>query len=228
MRPARPWLPCAALAAALMLGSCSRPARIQPLSGADSARVTEENLKHRAMTADFFRDDPGSPFRRDSSIRFDGLRWFPVNPLFRVQSRLHRYENPETVNVQGTRGEIRRQLRYGHFTFTLPDPEGNAVTLRLNAYKFTPSDGQRFLLFPHHLSVWFTDLTTGKETYHVGRYVDVGEELPGDSLYTLDFNKAYNPYCAYSALYSCAVPREEDRLEIEVRAGEMIYGGSAH
>jgi uncharacterized protein (DUF1684 family) len=74
------------------------------------------------------------------------------------------------------------------------------------------------------LSVWFTDETTGKETYRVGRYVEVGEENPDPQfVYTIDLNKAYNPYCAYSDLYSCAIPRKEDHIPIAIRAGEKNY-----
>jgi uncharacterized protein (DUF1684 family) len=62
------------------------------------------------------------------------------------------------------------------------------------------------------------------ETYHVGRYVDVGAEQPDpEHVYVIDFNNAYNPYCAYSSLYSCAIPRREDRIPTPVRAGELKY-----
>jgi uncharacterized protein (DUF1684 family) len=137
---------------------------------------------------------------------------------------LHRYESPDTVDVMGTRGETRRQLRYGYFRFSLPDSQGAPVSVTLNVYKFTPYDRRRYELFRDHLSVWFTDPTTGTETYHVGRYVDVGGEIPDSGHeYTIDFNKAYNPYCAYSSLYSCAIPRDDDRIPTPVRAGELMY-----
>ncbi len=91
-------------------------------------------------------------------------------------------------------------------------------------YKFTPYDGQRYLLYRDQLSVWFTDATTGHETCGVGRYVDVGLEFPDPAhRYVIDLNKAYNPYCAYSSKYSCAIPRQEDHLSVAVRAGEKIY-----
>ena len=161
----------------------------------------------------FFVYDPGSPFTRDSSITYTGIKWYPVDPRYAVRSAIHRYENPDTVDVMGTKGETRRQLRYGYFEFALPDTNGMAVPVRLNVYKFTPYDGKRYALFKDHLSVWFTDPTSGAETYHVGRYVDVGVEQPEpEHVYTIDFNKAYSPYCSYSSLYSCAIPRKEDRI----------------
>ncbi len=76
--------------------------------------------------------------------------------------------------VKGTKGEDRRELRYGYFQFVLPDTDGTPLPIKINVYKFTPYDGQRYLLYRDNLSVWFTDRTTGKETYGVGRYIDVG------------------------------------------------------
>jgi uncharacterized protein (DUF1684 family) len=211
---------CVLLLAAL-LSSCAGRQTLPAISAADSAAILEDNLKHRASVEEFFTGDPGSPFRRDTTITYDGIRWFPVNPAFRVSSVLHRYATPETVVVMGTRGERRRNLKYGYFDFVLPDTDGTPVRCRLNVYKFTPYDGQRYLLYRDQLSVWFTDATTGNETYHVGRYVDVGLEFPEPAHpYEIDFNKAYNPYCAYSSMYSCAIPRQEDHLSLPVRAGE--------
>ena len=98
------------------------------------------------------------------------------------------------------------------------------LTLKINVYKFTPYDAERYRKYGNSLSVWFRDRTTGTETYDVGRYVDVGDEQNDPNVdYVIDFNKAYNPYCAYSAMYSCAVPRKEDYLDIHLRVGERKY-----
>lgn len=190
-----------------------------PVSPADSAATVQENLAHRAEVEQFFREDHASPFRRDATITFTSLSWFPVNPAFKVQSVLHRYAQPETVVVLGTGGEQRRQLRYGYFRFDVPDDNSFPQTISLNVYKSV----QRESRGPDYLSIWFTDSTTGKETYHVGRYVDVGvEHTDAGHLYTIDLNKAYNPYCAYSDLYSCAIPRKEDHIPLALRVGEKI------
>jgi len=208
----------------LACAGCSKTPPPPAVPRADSLAVVDDNRLHRASLDSFFVYDPGSPFKRDSSITYTGIRWYPVDSRYSVRSVIHRYESPDTVDVMGTRGETRRQLRYGYFEFALPDTNGAAVPVRLNVYKFTPYDGKRYALFRDHLSVWFTDQTTGVETYHVGRYVDVGAEQPDpEHVYTIDFNKAYNPYCAYSSLYSCAIPRREDRIPTPVRAGELKY-----
>jgi uncharacterized protein (DUF1684 family) len=211
-------------AVGLLAGSCARKPHVPPLSPSDSAAIVQENIAHRTEVDEFFRTDTASPFLRDTTTRYHGIRWFPIDPRFRGHSLLHQYAAPETVIVLGTKGEQRRQLRYGYFEFPLPGEKGEPVLLKLNVYKFTPYDGQRYLLYKDHLSIWFTDRTTGKETYTVGRYVDVGDELPDHGfLYTIDLNMAYNPYCAYSPMYSCAIPRGEDHVDLALRVGEMKY-----
>ena len=210
--------------AAGMLFSCSRTPTPATLSPTDSLMIVQENVAHRAEADSSFRYDESSPFRRDTTIEYHGIKWFPIDPRYRGVSRLHRYADPETVIVLGTKGEERKQLRYGYFLVAIPDDHGQPIALKINAYKFTPYDTKRYALYRDALSVWFTDKTTGKETYGVGRYVDVGnEDAYPDHLYTIDFNKAYNPYCAYSTMFSCAVPRKEDHITIALRVGEMKY-----
>lgn len=210
--------------AALASFSCTRQAQLPGLSSVDSLVIVRDNLAHRAEVDSFFRFDPSSPFRRDTSVTYHGINWFPINPLFRGTSVLHRYDRQDTVTIMGTKGESRRELRYGYVELTVPDGEGNPATIRLNIYKFTPYDGQRYELYRNHLSIWFTDATTGKETYGVGRYLDIGDEQTDPSYqYTIDLNKAFNPYCAYSPMYSCAIPRKEDHLTLVLHVGEMKY-----
>ena len=212
------------LIACVLLSCRHAPPSLVHKSGADSVAILNDNLAHRAAMDTFFREDPHSPFVRDTSVAYHGLRWFPVDPVYCVRSVLHTYSSPDTVIVMGTRGEERRQLRYGYFEFLLPGTAGTAATVRLNVYKFTPSDRDRYENFPENLCVWFTDQTTGSETYAVGRYIDVGDDAHDAAhSYTIDLNKAYNPYCAYSAMYSCAIPRFEDRVDVPLRVGEMKY-----
>lgn len=204
--------------------SCARKQASGYISPADSISIVNENLQHRAEVDSAFRFDEGSPFNKDATITFHGINWFPIDVRFRGVSRLHRYARADTVIVMGTKGEERKQLRYGYFILTVPDENGQPVVLKINAYKFTPYDVRRYALYKDALSVWFTDETTGKETYEVGRYVEVGNEDPDpDHEYVIDLNKAYNPYCAYSHLFSCAVPRQEDHLDIALRVGEKKY-----
>ena len=221
-------LRCAHIAAGLLcavaFASCSHRPALPLLTKADSLRIREDNLAYRMEKDAFFARDPHSPFVRDTSVRYHGINWFPIDPAFRGESVLHAYADPETVVVMGTKGEARRQVRYGYVEFPVPGSNGAPFLLRLNVYKFTRYDPERFSRYPETMSIWFTDSTTGHETYEVGRYLDAGEDLHDPNhRYEVDLNKAYNPYCAYSTMYSCAVPRKEDRLEFPLRVGEMKY-----
>lgn len=203
----------------LILTSCQNNQQENLFSTQDSLMIINEILEHRAKQDTFFRNSSDSPFKRDTTIKYQGLKYFEPNLKFYFKSKLHKYKNPDTVVVLGTKGEERKQLKYGYFELNF---EGKKY--KINVYKFTPYDSVRYSLYKDHLSFWFRDKTTVKETYEVGRYVEIGKENPNpEHIYIIDLNKAYNPYCAYSPIYSCAIPREEDYLDFEVRAGEKKY-----
>ena len=139
--------------------------------------------------------------------------WFDPDSGSRVEARLVHDENPREEVVLSTRGNKRRALRLGKLEFTL-----QGRVLRLTALRLLePGAGES------SVSVFFRDATTGHESYAVGRYVDA-ESLGGDR-YRLDFNRAYNPACAFSPLYNCPIPPRENVLPIGVRAGERDPGG---
>jgi uncharacterized protein (DUF1684 family) len=196
----------------VLITSCSKKS-IDP-------RYLHEIENRRRQIDSLFRFSPDSPFKRDTSVEFSGLKYFEVNPDFVFKSKLYKYAFPETVIVLGTKGEKRTQIKYGYFQFTY-----KGKTYKINVYKYPESvikEGKEYLR--NYLAVWFRDLTTGDETYEVGRYLDVEEESSDPNfLYTLDFNKAYNPYCAYTPLYSCAIPRDEDFINLRIEAGEKKY-----
>ena len=134
---------CLAGSAALLLASCAKKPALPHLTGADSLAIIRDNTAHRTEVDTFFRTDPSSPFLHDTATHYTGIKWFPIDPLWCAHSALHRYENPDTVVILGTKGEERRELRYGYFTCVLPDDHGAPIALKVNVYKFTPYDGQR-------------------------------------------------------------------------------------
>ena len=140
-------------------------------------------------------------------------RWFDPDPAFRVEARLVRDPQAREEIVLSTRGNKRRALRLGKLEFML-----SGRLLQLSALRLLePGTGES------EVSVFFRDTTTGHESYAVGRYVDA-ESLGGDR-YVLDFNRAYNPTCAFSSLYNCPIPPRENVLPVAVRAGERDPGG---
>lgn len=168
--------------------------------------------QERAEKDSLFRASPESPFARDTSVRFEPLHYYPVDPAFAFQGRLVKYQKQDSVSTTGTKGDKRTVLRYGYIPFRYKDKD-----YRVNVYTGRNRSGINYAV------IWFTDRTSGKETYAVGRYLDFTLLPDTNALYTVDFNKAYNPYCAYSPQYSCSIPLKEDHLDLEVQAGEKLF-----
>jgi uncharacterized protein (DUF1684 family) len=168
--------------------------------------------KSRAEKDEWMKSDSLSPFTRDTTTQFSPLKYYPVNPDFVFYSKLYNYSQQDTVSIFGTKGEERRVVRYG---YVLWNREG--IDIAITVYKGTSKKGIEYF------SIWFTDKTTGKETYGVGRYLDFTYVSDPEHLYTIDFNLAYSPYCAYSPMYSCAIPSKEDYIDVAIEAGEKTF-----
>ena len=121
-------------------------------------------------------------------------------------------QTKDTISIFGTKGEERKVVRYGFVNF-----EYQKKSYRLNVYKGFSKNGNEYF------SIWFTDKTTGEKSYGVGRYLDFELNSDREFIYSIDFNLAYNPYCAYSADYTCAIPTKEDYVDLEIEAGEKKY-----
>ncbi|GAB4300013.1 MAG: DUF1684 domain-containing protein [Ignavibacteriaceae bacterium] len=191
---------------ALMLSSCSN----EP--SPDEIKYIEKIKKIRMEKDEFMQNDPSSPFNIDTTAHFRELNYYDVNPDFVFKSKLYEYENKDTVIILGTKGEKRIAVRYGYLKFRYDDKE-----YKVNVYSGTTNTGEEYF------SIWFTDKTTGSETYGVGRYIDFEKNPDKEFIYTLDFNLAYNPYCAYTPVYSCAIPTKEDYIDLAIEAGEKNF-----
>jgi uncharacterized protein (DUF1684 family) len=168
--------------------------------------------KYRADYNEYMKNDPDSPFNYKGKVGFHDLNYFDVDPEFRFSSKLYEYENKDTVKVYGTRGEERKAVRYGYVIF---DYDGRKF--KINVYESNSGNGNKYY------SIWFTDKTTNEESYGVGRYLNFTMNENPEYIYEIDFNRAYNPYCAYSKEYSCAIPTKEDYLDIAITAGEKKF-----
>lgn len=159
--------------------------------------------------------DPQSPALQSGPFP----RWFEPDPAARVEARLVQDAPPREQIVLSTRGNKRHAMRLGQLEFTL-----QGKTLRLTALRLLePGAGGAGSAGEAEVSVFFRDQTTGHDSYPVGRYVEA--EPLGGGRYTLDFNRAYNPTCAFSPLYNCPIPPRENVLPVEVRAGERAPAG---
>lgn len=166
----------------------------------------------REVIDEWMKDDPNSPFNYKGKIEFSGLNYFDVDPSFVFKSKIIEYDEKVDVPVFGTKGEERAALRFGYLNFNKDGKE-----YKLNLYANMGQDSSVYY------SIWFTDKTTAKQTYGVGRYLSFELDPNKDHIYTIDFNLAFNPYCAYSADYSCAIPTQDDYLDLKVTAGEKTY-----
>ena len=193
----------------LVLFSCSEKSEDEFVVEDD---YTATLLMERAEKDFNLKNDPHSPFNRDPNAKYDKLKYFDPDTNYIFKSKLYRYDKQDTITIMGTKGEQRKTIKEGYVVLNFESKEH-----KLNVYKSFGQQGQ-----PYY-SLWFTDLTTGNETYKIGRYLDF-EFLPNeDFVYTIDFNKAYNPYCDYSELFTCPIPTEEDHLNFEIKAGEKSF-----
>ncbi len=162
----------------------------------------------------FFREDRESPIPHALRATFEGLAYYPPDPVYRVRAELIKDPDPQKVVLATSKGVPRDMIRVGVFEFEIA-----GTKQRLAAYKSLPQPGH------HHedegLFVPLRDATSGKETYGAARYLDI-EERPTDE-YEIDFNLAYNPYCAYSEDYVCPFPPRENWLSVPIRAGEKNF-----
>jgi uncharacterized protein (DUF1684 family) len=131
---------------------------------------------------------------------------------YRVNANLVPVENKKIVLLPTSDGEEKQYKEYAYAEFSL-DGEKNKLLI-LEIVDAGPYRGTLFLAF--------ADATSANETYGAGRYLDL-KKVPGATTVTLDFNKAYNPYCAYSDKFSCPFPPNENVLKVAVRAGEKSY-----
>ena len=165
-------------------------------------------LSHFRHSKDhFLKHDPNSPLTEDQKRDFRGLSYYSDNPDLRLELELEPFGNKEVVELLTSTGEPASLLRWGKISFEI-DGEPSQLTI------FRDTDADDFFL-P------FTDANSGDETYGASRYLDI-ETLP-DGRARVDFNYAYNPYCAYNDGWVCPLTPQENRLSVPIRAGEKKF-----
>ncbi len=161
----------------------------------------------------FFKSASNSPLDKSEKAHFKALRYFPIDLKYRFEGKIETYiiniNDPKYYATFLTnKGPKKRYVRYGKFRFSF---DGKEYSLEL--YKSILSDT---------IFIPFYDKTNGKETYEGGRYLDAEILMPGYRI-VVDFNNAYNPSCVYNEKVVCVLPPEENRLNIEIRAGEKKF-----
>ena len=148
--------------------------------------------------------DPESPHRTE----FKGLTYFPLNTAYRFHAAFVPYEKPKQVPVPNVLGQLVQMESPGYVEFTL-----KGRTYRLEPVYETPKHEDLFFIFK--------DLTSTSETYEAGRFLHT--PLPAEGLVDLDFNRAYNPPCAFTEFATCPLPIKENQLPVRIPAGELRY-----
>jgi hypothetical protein len=157
---------------------------------------------------EFFKTSDDSPLTDEQKERFSSLSYFPINEKYKIQAEFHKNENEQIIEMAITDGTRRRYIVYGMAHAHLEGKE-----LDITVYKQADDDSD-YLFIP------FYDITSADITYGGGRYVEP-ELTPGGQM-IIDFNLAYNPYCAYNHTYRCPIPPQENNLRVSVLAGEKI------
>jgi len=166
-----------------------------------------ELINFRASKDEFLAKDHHSPLTHEQRHDFDGLEYYPENTGLRLELEIEEFPTKDVIEMHTSTGDVQKHNRYGKIHFEV---EGEEVELTL--YKES-----------HGYFLPFTDVLAGKETYGAGRYLEPQALLGGKVL--VDFNYAYNPYCAYNDLYSCPLTPWENRLKVPIEAGEKLPSG---
>jgi len=166
--------------------------------------------KERRDKDEYMKSGEDSPFGEQRK-NFKGLNYFPPDVNYRISANLIPVEKKKMVLLPASDGSEKKYLEYAFAEFEL-----NNILCRLLILEVV-DDNYRGTLF-----LAFADSTSANETYGAGRYLDL-KKTPGATSITLDFNNAYNPYCAYSDAFSCPFPPKENVLKTAVRAGEKKY-----
>ena len=163
-----------------------------------------ELSEFRDAKDEFMASHPQRPLTAEQRPQFEGLSYFSEKPDLRFEVELELFSEQETIQVQTSTGTLRQYTRYGKFDF---DIEGENVQL-------TIFENEHGYFLP------FVDSLANIETYGAGRYLE--PEVLTNGNFLVDFNQAYNPFCAYNSRWSCPLTPWENHIKVPIRAGEKL------
>jgi len=199
----------ALVSAVVLVGIVAAACTSGPPAPVDTQAYLKGVLDHREIKDKAFREEP-EPIPVDKRDTLLPLRYYPPDASYTAPAELKLANQRPVFEMPTSTGKLRRMERVGVLEFSL---KGQPMSLAAFV-----EEGQAL----ENLFVPFADLTTGKDTYPAGRYLDIHPTSTG--FYTIDFNMAYNPTCAYNETYDCPYPPASNRLKVEIRAGEKAPG----
>ena len=181
------------------------------LLGGESEEDYQERIaEERQRTERYMKASPESPFAPDS-LEFTSLSYYPADPAYRVRARVEPVKDKKLTVLPTSTGQEEKYIRYGYAVFELKGQLHRLLVLE-------PFEQ------PAPLFIAFADDTSGDTTYGGGRYLNAEKpSRTGQKTLELDFNQAYNPYCAYNGTFSCPLPPKENLMTVAVEAGEKVY-----
>ena len=153
----------------------------------------------------FFKTDRQSPLTGEQKRDFQGLKYFAENPDLALELEVKEFPEKDEIQMQTSTGDVQSYQRFGRIQFNV---EGQPAELTIYT-----SDGGYFLPFVNSLA--------NQETYGAGRYLE--PEPLGDGRFAINFNYAYNPFCAYNELWSCPLTPFENHIKVPIEAGEKKF-----
>lgn len=175
----------------------------------------KEIREHRKHYKEEFLEKERSPLDKKGVKK---LRFFPPDESYRAACTFERTPEAEPFDMATYSGITKPYVQYGTATCPL---QGQTVEIAI----YQSLKLRQLPMYRDYLFIPFKDLTNGDSTYGGGRYMDIRMSDIENGQVALDFNKAYNPYCAYSDGYNCPAPPAENHLEMAVEAGEKEFGG---
>ena len=155
-----------------------------------------------------------NPVPKEKRAQLVPLAYYDIDPAYRVPAQLAIASEQPVFDMPTSTGKMRKATQIGTLTLTV---KGQQLTL--TAFAGEGADGRPDM---NRVFLPFSDATSGKETYEAGRFLEVDRTATG--VYEIDFNEAYNPYCAYNASFDCPLPPRSNRLSVPILAGEKDKG----
>ena len=180
------------------------------MSCSDGKKPLHGATEYQRQQNAFFKDATTSPLKVKDRENFEGLDFFDNDSTFVVNAKMVLTPKAEPFEMKTSTARVASYRKYARLEFSI-----NNEPMQLYVYQDMESEDESYLFLP------FLDETNGETTYGGGRYIET--RIPEGDVLTIDFNKAFNPYCAYNEKYSCPIVPRENYLRIAITAGVKKY-----